>query len=336
MKKQYFALIATSIYALALAFSPISASAQDKTKSTATANSKVKQKPILIAAKWLPNQTMTYMFEKTRRGHDGAIVVQSYEVAVKVLQRMHNKGYQLELTLPSVHLPGRLYPVTANQEVLKIYEDGLANSKGMRIVITTDKNGNLEKLDNWQEVGAVIRSVFEKIFKDLGAEERAATLKVVESLYGTERSSREYTMTDFGLFLTPLGEELVPGEESVVEGDSSAGEMGGFIKSKETWLLKKDQPEAGLATITVERTFDRESLQAKAEEHLKKLNLAKPPTTEALIKQMDLRDASSFVIDLKTGWLVSAELTRDVGAQIREPNVTTNAMGQAKYRVWRK
>jgi hypothetical protein len=262
--------------------------------------------------------------------------VQNYEVAVKGLQRLPNKAYQLELTLPSVHLPGRLYPVTANPEVLKIYEDGLANSKGMRIIITTDKNGNLEKLDNWQEVGAVIRSVFEMIFKDLDAEKRAATLKVIEGLYATERSSREYTMTDLGLFLTPLGEELVPDEESVVEGDSSAGEMGGFIKTKEIWLLKKDQPETGLATITVERTFDRESLQAKAEEHLKKLNLAKPPTTEALIKQMDLRDASKFVIDLKTGWLVSAELTRDVGGQIREPSSTTSVVGQAKYRVWRK
>ena len=284
----------------------------------------------------MPNQTMTYVFEKTRRGHDGAIVVQNYEVTVKVLQRLPNKNYQLELTLPSVHLPGRLYPVTANPEVLKIYEDGLANSKGMLIIITTDKNGNLEKLDNWQEIGAVIRSVFEKIFKDLDAEKRAATLKVIEGLYATERSSREYTMTDLGLFLTPLGEELVPDEESVVEGDSSAGEMGGFIKSKETWLLKKDLPETGLATITVERTYDRDSLQAKAEEHLKKLNLAKPPSREALIKQMDLREASSFVMDLKTGWLISAKLTRDVGGQIREPSSTTNVAAQAIYRVWRK
>jgi hypothetical protein len=100
MKNQYSYLVATSIYALALVFIPISASAQDKTKSTATASAKVRQKPILVAAKWLPNQTMTYMFEKTRRGADGAIVVQNYEVAVKVLQRLPNKGYQLELHCP--------------------------------------------------------------------------------------------------------------------------------------------------------------------------------------------------------------------------------------------
>jgi hypothetical protein len=336
MKNQYSPLIATSIYALVLVFSPIVVSAQDKTKSTTATSAKAKQKPILVAAKWLPNQTMTYMFEKTRRANDGAVVVENYEVAVKVLQRSPNKSYQLELTLPAVHLPGRLYPVTANVEMLKIFDDGIANSKAMRVVVTTDKNGNLEKLDNWQEVGAVVRALFENVFKPMAAEKRDATLKVVEGLYSTELSSRELTMTDLGIFLTPLGEEFVPGEERVDDGEYSAGEMGGTIKSQEKWLLKKDQPETGLATITIERTFDRDSLTSKVAEFIKKSKFAKTPSAEALISQMDIRDASSFVVDLKTGWLVSAELTRDVGGQVREASGTTNGSAQTKYRVWRK
>lgn len=336
MKTQFSSFIATSIYALALVFLAISASAQDKTKSTATSSAKNKQKPILVAAKWLPSQTMTYMFEKTRRGNDGVIVVQKYEVAVKVLQRTPGKSYKLELTLPTVHLPSRLYPVTANAEVLKIFEDGIANAKGMRIVVTTDKNGNLENLDNWQEVGATVRAFFENVFKTMPPEQSTPTLKVVEALYATEVSTREYTMTDLGHFLTPLGEELVPDEERVDDGESSAGLLGGTVKSQEKWLLKKDQPEAGLATITSGRTFDRDALAEKAVEYIKKSKFAKSPSVDSLVNQMDIRDASSFVMDLKTGWLVSAEHTRDVGVQVSEPSGKTNGSAQVKYRIWRK
>lgn len=293
----------------------------------ATKASRSKPKTLLLTAHWQPNQTMQYVIEKTRQRKGTVAFLDTYEVHVRVVQKLPGNGYLLELTLPVVHLPDRFSPT--DPEINKLFAQAAASVAGMRVKIVTDSNGTPQQLQNWQEIRATIRQVMDNLSQPMVPSKRAAILKTVEDLYADEVRVRELTLTDLGLFLIPLGDELAPNELVETQGDFSASALGTTLKVQESYLLKKDQPKSGLVTETVTRVFDPEVLSSAIDAYLKKLPTGQTPSKESLTAQMDIREHSTFVVDLKTGWLVSGEHIRDV-------DVNSEAASQIKYRIWRK
>jgi len=92
----------------------------------------------------------------------------------------------------------------------------------------------------------------------------------------------------------------------------------GSLPVRDTYRLDLGKPAAGLATETFERVFDQDALVAAIDAYLQQVRPV-AASRESLIQQLNVRDRATYVIDMKTGWMVSGEATREAGPHKGEP-----------------
>ena len=269
----------------------------------ATAVSKV----IEVAPRWSAGDAVGYTFEKSREKAGKPPLTLTYEVQVLVQEASPN-GYALLITMPGFGLSADLLQAAGTDPKASEVMTGVQTmARALKFVVRTDADATPIELVNWQEVAQNALAGAEAIASAVGlpATARAA----MAALYATEASTRETVLRDVDIFLRPLGLSQQRGVWAETDGEVS-GKLMGAIKVRERVLVDLDPQNRAEAVVTQTREFDRASMAAAGNRLLNAL--APGPSRDALMGQLDVRDRATYRIELKTGWVTTAESTRSV------------------------
>ncbi len=267
---------------------------------------------VVLSAQWKAGDRMTYVYEKSKLRKGGTKSAASYEVHIEV-KKADAQGFELDISLPSLQLPDNVAEQLAkNPRAEQLLKDTAALAQAMRFQVRTNRQGTIEELLNWREVGQGFVKTLDALSAALGSSMPAHVRNTLAQLYADEPSTRQTALRDIDFFSRPLGDELTPGEEAEIEGELPTAVFGP-LKVRDTYHLTLDQPSKGLATEKFQRVFEDASINAAVDQYLKRFQSGAAPSRADLARQLNVRDTSRYVVDLSTGWMVSGVGVREIG-----------------------
>ncbi|CAN5146773.1 hypothetical protein BH11PSE11_BH11PSE11_06260 [soil metagenome] len=284
------------------------------------------QKPVLIAPAWKAGDEYTYVLEKSRRRAGQDPVGSQSELLLKVVSASAS-GYEVEVSQPRFVMPDAMEAVTDPDDGILLAEV-LETLSGMRFEITTDRRGALQSLKNWRTIRQHALKFIQVINKGMSASIPAEARKHLEQLYANEESTRQTALRDIEILFAPYGDELVPNQKLVSEGNVPSAVFGP-LAVKDSYKLNLNAPKKGVMTETFERSFDSAQIAQVIDRYLAKV-VGEVPPREQLLKQLSIRDRALYEIDMRSNVLISAERVRESGINNGEAAETISLRARRK------
>jgi hypothetical protein len=278
-----------------------------------------------LLPKWKVNDVWKYEMRKSRQrikaGKTILDVSTRAGVKVEILQA-DEKGYILGWTQGETTFDN---PEHAKNPLVKAMVD---LAKDYRIELIVDKEGSLEGVKNWKEVQKKSFEILDLLTVEMtksGVPKATvdSLRKMVEPLASSEESIVTFFVREPAVLLIPLGHVYSPGK-SIPYLDEMPNPFGGeSFPTKSEIKLERIDAKTGHAVIRQKQTLDPAHVTRILEKTMKDLGkkLGKPFPPDQELPEFSVLDETEFVVESKTGRLVSGShvrVTKTAGLVQRE------------------
>lgn len=261
--------------------------------------------PVVIKAHWkLGDQAVYDIAKTTTRPGKPAQTVQLQMSATVV--KASATGFELRLMLAMPVLPDiSNLPAPAATLV-----EAMLTHFPREFLVATDETGNIESLLNWQSVASSVETAMSATLEGAPPEAKAG-LAAMKKLYADEASTRMTVLNDLDFLFTPLGDELVPGQVTTAT-ETVEVPLLGPLAFDSSYRLDVDQPVRGQYRHQFSKTVNEAAFRAAFNRAIAQLAPAAKRQLEAAGASLQIQDRNETVIDVKTGWVLTAERTRRI------------------------
>lgn len=187
---------------------------------------------------------------------------------------------------------------------------------GVQMLFELSRSCQLLGLKNFQQIKPLMLKTIDKTLAIMkgSPQEKAKLRQAVDTMLSSRQMIEQLCNKEITLLLALAGLELDPTGKVATELDRQMPlpASGGVVPAKFVVKVAKLDRAAGRATVTMNTKIDpkqaAKAMLALAQAMARKMG--KPLPTEKDIPEMNIRDKSTYVIDLKTNLPLSAEHTR--------------------------
>lgn len=282
-----------------------------------------------LLPRWNKGDKRVYDFvkstERTQGGSQGKKSNSQSELEIEVLE-VHPDGYTLAWTTRprKIDVPNKIDPALA--------DDVHRFAKDLRIVLRMGSDGNVQRVENWQEIQSYLIGQMEQadaVAEKAGqsAEQRDKMRSQLSRQFGTEAQVTAMAAREPTLFFAVLGKTFSASTPLRYK-DSLPNPLGGEpIPTLASYAVVSQDAETKKTTVQWQQVTDPEAMYRSVEKSMRDAaeRLKKPlPSDYAFPKNSVMKDEADFVVDDPTGWIDSLVQTRtiSIGPELKVDNIS--------------
>jgi hypothetical protein len=274
---------------------------------------------VVTKPNWQTDQALSFVLTKTQeRTSDGQKIDKTSsrtDFELKVTEATA-QGYLVDLVY------GSTTPESQQVDSSPLAQQLNDLSKGIRIVLNVDANGNLKGVKNWQDVKKAYAEAIKQISPDpppagMTVEEVSKYLANISKNLSTKAQIELACTRDVQLLFMCLGHSYEVGKPAVFKGKLPNPVPGGReLPALASFELVSTDPTQGIATIHFKQSLAGEEARKVLDDTVRTLErrAGKPLPDAAAVKDIKISDAAAFKVEIDSAWIKSAKHGRIVRA----------------------